>query len=192
MVFLALQLFLRDKEKRFFIIDSFPVKAYENCKSFRARIFAGKKYHGYSASKDHYFFGIKVHMVVDINGVPIEFSFTPGSVSDIGALRDLSLELPENSFLFGDRAYTDYHFEDYLKEVEKIKLVAKRKQNHKRQHTFEDNFRLKLFRNRIETVFSSIVSRMPKHIKVRTERGFYLKILLFILAYMVNLYFPLM
>ena len=47
-------------------------------------------------------------------------------------------------------------------------------------------FMLNLARNRIETVFSSIISRMPRNIRARTEKGFYLKILFFILAYLIN------
>lgn len=190
-VFSALKLFLRDKKCNEFIVDSFPLKTYENHKSFRARIFSDKRFHGYTASKKQYFFGIKVHMIVDIKGVPIEIMFLPGSVSDIKALRGFPLDLPENSILFGDRAYTDYSFEDTLLGLAKIQLLAKRKQSHKRQHPPEQSYRLSVIRNRIESVFSSITSRMPRHIKVTTEKGFYLKVWFFILAYMVQLYTPL-
>jgi hypothetical protein len=79
MVFTALQVFLRDENKDVFIVDGFPVPAYQNHKSFRAKIFNTKGYHGYTASKKQYFFGIKVHMIVDVDGVPIEFLFTPAS-----------------------------------------------------------------------------------------------------------------
>ena len=89
--FAALQLVLRNKNESDFIVDSFPVKAYENHKSFRARIFRGRDYHGYSASRKQYFFGIKVHMIVDKRGVPIEFMFFPRSSSDIKALQEFPL-----------------------------------------------------------------------------------------------------
>lgn len=191
LAFSALRLFVRDPRKTVFIVDSFPVKAYENHKSFRARIFVGKEFHGYSASRKQYFFGIKVHMVVDQDGVPIEVSFHPGSVADITALKGLPLELPPGSILFGDRAYTNYDFEDDLLEFEGIRLVAKRRRNLRRQHPPESDFLLNMRRNRVESTFSGITSRMPRHIKVRTERGFLLKVLLFILAYMLNLLCPL-
>ena len=45
MAFAALQIFLRDEGKDVFIVDRFPVLAYQNHKSFGARI------HGYTASK---------------------------------------------------------------------------------------------------------------------------------------------
>jgi len=190
-VFVALRLFLRNKNTTCFIVDSFPIQAYQNHKSFRARIFAGSQYHGYTASKKQYFFGLKVHMVVDIDGVPIEFMLTPGSVSDITALKAMPIGLPENSQLFADKAYTDYSFEDDLSEMEGIQLYAKRKRNLKRQHSCEVEFLLNMQRNRIETVFSSIVSRMPRTIRARTERGFYIKVCLFVLAYMLHRYWPL-
>lgn len=53
-------------------------------------------------------------MVVDVEGVPIEFSFTPGSCSDIKALMTMGLDLPKGATLLGDRAYTNYQFEDQL------------------------------------------------------------------------------
>lgn len=191
MVFLSLQLLSRDKTKQSFSVDSFPIKAYENHKSFRARIFRGKEYHGYSSSRKQYFFGIKVHMVVDEDGVPIEFWFTPGSTSDIKAFREFELDLPEGATIWADRAYTDYNLEDDLLRDENIKLVARRKANSKRPHLPEVDFQLGIKRNRIETVFSSITGRMPRHLKARTERGFYLKTMFFVLAYMVQLFYPL-
>jgi hypothetical protein len=190
MIFAALQLFLRDESKKTFIIDSFPVAAYQNHKSFRARIFNTKEYHGYTASKKQYFFGIKVHMIVDIDGVPIEFLFTPGSTSDVSALQFFDMNISEGSQILGDRAYTSYYFEDALLQLKKIHLIPKRKTCHKRQHCLEKNDLIKKYRNRIETVFSSIVSRMPRQIKARCEKGFCLKVLFLILAYMVALFCP--
>src|SRR5688572_15496038 len=37
---------------------------------------------------------------------------------------------------------------------------------------------------------SQIVRRMPRYIRARTEKGFCLKVLFFLLAYMLNLYRP--
>ena len=98
-VFHALQMYLRKSDGEYFIVDSFPVKAYENHKSFRAKIFRGKEFHGYTASKKQYFFGIKVHMIVDANGIPIEFCFTPGSSSGLSGLKEASLHASSRLYL---------------------------------------------------------------------------------------------
>ena len=160
-------------------------------KAFAQEFFKGKQYHGYSASKKQFYFGIKVHMVITSEGIPIEFSITPASMSDIRSLQNFSLDLPKNSILMGDKAYTNYQFEDELANLDKIQLLVKRRKNLTRQNSYDDNQLLKQKRNTIETVFSSIVSRMPRNIRARTEKGFCLKVIFFILAYMFNLYFPL-
>lgn len=187
MVFYVLQMYLRMSDSENFIVDSFPVKAYENHKSFRAKIFRSKKFHGYTASKKQYFFGIKVHMIVDETGIPIEFCFTPASTSDIAGLKELPCELPRGSTLFADRAYNSYTLEDDLQEMADIKLIPRRKNNLIRQHSQSLEFILNNTRNRIETVFSSIVSRMPRYIRARTEKGFYLKVSFFIIVYLFSI-----
>ena len=190
MVFAALQVFLRNKNRKIFIVDSFPVKAYENHKSFRAKIFSEKKYHGYTASKKQYFFGIKVHMIIDEDGVPIEFSFSAASVSDIKAFRDLPLNLPEGALLLADAAYTDYSTEELLLNSQDVKLIPKRKSNSKRPHSGGEELLLQYERNRVETVFSGITHFLPRYIKAKTEKGFCLKVMISILAYMVCRFHP--
>lgn len=126
-------------------------------------------------------------MIVDVDGVPIEFLFTPGSTADISALSLFDLNMSAGSKLLGDRAYTSYSMEDMLLQIKEIHLIPKRKSCHKRQHSAEKNELIKKFRNQIETVFSSIVSRMPRQIKARCEKGFCLKVIFLILAYMFTL-----
>lgn len=187
-VFYVLQIYLKNPDAEYFIVDSFPVRAYENYKSFRAKIFKGRSYHGYTASKKAYFFGLKVHMIIDENGIPIEFCITPGSTSDIEGLKLLPCQLPPGAILIGDKAYTNYSLEDDLLEMMQISLLPKRRKNLKRQNSGAREYIHSYKRNIIETVFSSIVSKMPRYIKARTEKGFLLKLILFILAYLVGLY----
>lgn len=190
MVFSALQIFLRNKTNNIFIVDSFPVPAYRNHKSFRARIFNKREYHGYNASKKQYFFGIKVHMIIDTDGVPIEFCFTPANTADVKALHFFDMDLPRESYLLGDKAYNNYYFEDMIKNLKNIQVLSKRNSRHKRQHSGENNKLIKKYRNRIETVFSCITNRIPRRIQVRTEKGFCLKMFFFIIAYMLSLHHP--
>jgi hypothetical protein len=189
-VFYVFQMYLKRPCAEYFIVDSFPIRAYENHKSFRAKIFKEKCYHGYAASKKTYFFGLKVHMIIDEHGLPIEFCITPGSTADIEGLKLLPCELPKGVTLIGDRAYTNYSLEDDLLTMMGISFQPKRKQNLKRQLSGIQEYLYTSKRNRIETVFSVIVGKMPRNIKARTEKGFLLKTVLFILAFLVELYSP--
>src|SRR5436305_7962508 len=143
-------------------------------KAFVQKFFEVRNFMDILLQKKQYFFGIKVQMIVDEAGMPIEFCFTPGSMSDITGLKELPCELPKGSTLFADRAYNSYSLEDDLKEMAEIRLIPRRKNNLTKQHSASLEFILNNTRNRIETVFSSIVSRMPRSIRARTEKGFYL------------------
>jgi len=123
-------------------------------------------------------------MIVDLNGIPIEFFFTPGSMSDTRVLDCFHLNLKKDSIIYGDKAYNNYQFEDLLFEISGIKLVTQRKKNSNRPHKIADEFRLSSVRQRVETTFSSIISLMPRCIKSTTPRGFFLKIFFFIIGYM--------
>ena len=56
-----------------YAIDSFPVSVCDTPRIKRVKIFQGKEYHGYNSSKQRYFFGLKIHMLVTANkGIPVE------------------------------------------------------------------------------------------------------------------------
>ncbi len=96
-VFTICRKLLCQKQTKGFIVDSFPVAVCQNHKIFRCKIFKDKSYRGYTASKKMYFFGIKVHMLVTLEGIPIEFHFTPGSTSDVKGLKLFDFDLPKGT-----------------------------------------------------------------------------------------------
>lgn len=173
-----------------YTIDSFPVCACDTPRIKRAKIFQGKEYHGYNSSKQRYFFGIKVHMLVSATkGIPVEILFTPGSENDMKAFKRLSLDIPEGSTIYGDRAYNSYDWEDFLADHGEIKLIVQRRKNTRRPLSAELCFIQSRMRKRIETVFSQITRIFPRNINAVTSKGFELKVINFILAYTFKLFF---
>lgn len=166
-----------------FIADSFPVPVCKNVRMNRSKIYHDKKYTGYCAAKKEFFHGVKVHMVSNIAGNPIEFKIAPGAESDIRNFKKLELNLPETAVIYADKAYNDYAYEDYLIQKRNIHLIPMRKKNSKRHGSLEREIILKKKRKIIETTFSSIEKFMPRSIHAVTKAGFELKIILFILAY---------
>jgi hypothetical protein len=53
---------------------------------------------------------------------------TPASYADITALKEMEIDLPEQSILYGDRAYNSQVLENELLEIAKIQLIPQRKQ----------------------------------------------------------------
>jgi hypothetical protein len=169
-----------------YIIDSFPLKVCHNIRISRSKLLKGEQWRGYNASKREYFYGVKVQLVTTSKGVPVELCFVPGSEHDVEALRKMYFDLPAESALYGDSAFTEYEMEELYKETELIKLMISRKANSKRPDLPYQAFLKTTMRKRIETTISEIVEMTPHSIHAVTFDGFLLKILLFIMAYQLK------
>ncbi len=169
-----------------YVIDSFPVSVCHNIRIARSRLLQGEAYRGYCASKKEYFYGFKVQVIVTQQGEPVAFFLSAGSFADITAFQAMQVDLPKESELYADSAYTDYELEDYYQECEQLYLRVDRKSNSKRKDKPYEAFLKKHFRKRIETSFSGITNFFPKHIHAVTAKGFMLKIVLFLFAYACN------
>ena len=66
-----------------YALDSLPLAVCDNIRISRCRLAHGAHYRGYLASKRRYFYGVRVQVVVTVEGVPVEFAILPGSLSDV-------------------------------------------------------------------------------------------------------------
>lgn len=167
-------------------VDSFPVAVCDNIRIPRSRIAQGREFRGYLASKRRYFFGVRVQVVVTVEGVPVEFCVLPGSLSDIEGLAQLPLQLPVGADVAADAAYTYYEWEDALAQADGVRLLVGRKRNSKRRDVPVVHDYKQWLRRRVETVFGEITKLFPKKIHATTLSGFVLKISLFLFAYQVD------
>lgn len=166
-----------------YTVDSFPVQVCDNIRISRCNLYKEEIFRGFNASRKRYFFGIKVHMICTVTGEPVEFIFSPGSVSDAKILKEFTFDLPDGSRVYGDGIYNDLHYEAIVKEALNIDLLPTRKENMKVQHHPALQFLINRMRKSIETTFSKITSLFPKKIHAVTAKGFELKVFSFILAY---------
>jgi hypothetical protein len=169
-----------------YIIDSFPVATCENIRICRSKLVRGEQYRGYKASMRKYFYGFTVQVITTVDGIPVEFAMLPGCYHDIDGMKNMFLDLPENSVLYGDSAYTDYINEQICGEAAEINLMIARKSNSKLPHEPWQNFLISDSRKRIETTFSQISSMLPKRIHAVTVDGFLMKVILFIFVFTLD------
>jgi hypothetical protein len=109
----------------FKVIDSLPIVLANNKRSNSAKVapeFADK---GYCASKDMYYYGVKLHTIgyLQNKGLPLpEFLIvSKASEHDLTVLKHVSPEL-YNCKLFADKAYCDKDFGLQLKEKQNVEL----------------------------------------------------------------------
>jgi hypothetical protein len=166
-----------------YVMDSFPVAVCDNIRISRSRLVVGETFRGKIASKRRYFYGFRVQVIATIDGLPVQYLIHPGAFVDVTALQTMDVALPKNSYLYCDSGYTDYQQEDYYAQCEQIHLRVQRKKNSTRKDEPYMDYLKKAIRQKIEQTFSRITRLFPKHIHAVTQKGFCLKILLFLLAY---------
>lgn len=172
-------------EKSVYVIDSYPIAVCDNYRIQRSKIYDGEDFRGYIASKKRYFYGLRIHILVTEQGEPVEFFLEPGAFSDTSALGLYNFDLPEGSFVTGDKAYNDYTIEDVMREAG-IELIPLRKKNSLRPVPAYMTYFQARIRKIVETTGSLIERLLPKSIHAVTATGFELKVALFVLACSIN------
>lgn len=171
-----------------FILDSFPIPVCDNIRIPRSKLVKGECYRGWKASMRRYFYGIRLHLITTHSGMPVEFCLVPGQANDVNGLHQMPFNLPAGSQVYADAGYTDYAIEDELAD-NGIVLLTQRKSNSKRLSNFCIEYIKKTMRKPIETTFSQIKSLFASKIHAVTMRGFLIKVLLFLLAFQINVAF---
>lgn len=170
-------------------VDSFPVPVCDNIRIGRSRLYplkkCGQAFRGYIASKKRYFYGLRVHLLMTANGLPVEVMLAPGSQADINAFRRLSLDLPASATVFADKGYLDQHEEALLDEAG-LRLVTPRRKNSRSPLPVWMSYIAEHKRKYIETVFSQITSAFGRTVHAVTARGFELKVFLTVLAFTIT------
>ena len=169
-----------------YVLDSFPVAVCDNIRISRCKLVKGKQWRGKQCSMRRYFYGVKVQVLVNDSGIPVEFGFVPGCESDVQALKKLPLAVAPESKIYADAAYTDYQTEDDMREAELIEMMVSRKINSTRPDEPWIRFIKHYMRKGIKTSFSEIKALFLRKIHAVTFKGFLLKLVVFMLAFTLN------
>lgn len=81
--------------------------------------------YGYCASKKETYYGMKIHVITDLQVEPIDYVLTKANVDDRDVLFQLS-SLVKIDVLFGDKGYVG-NISEELKEEKKYKIIRIKK-----------------------------------------------------------------
>jgi transposase len=107
-------------------IDSLPIRVCHNRRISSHRVFAGLAQRGKSSMG--WFYGFKLHLVINEQGELLGLALTPGQVDDRRPVRKLVRELWGK--LFGDRGYLSQELFEQL-WAQGLQLITKLKRNMK-------------------------------------------------------------
>jgi hypothetical protein len=122
----AYSLYCRGNVTGISFIDSTTIKVCNIARSSSNKVF--KNFAKKGKSTVGWFFGFKLHFIVNEKGEILSFSLTPGNVSDIEPVRDLAKGIWGK--IFGDKGYiSNKLFEKLLKQ--NLQLITKIRKNMK-------------------------------------------------------------
>jgi hypothetical protein len=165
-----------------YLLDSFPVPVCEPARVKHCHLLSGQQYWGYCAAKHHYFYGVRVQLLTTQEGVPVEVCFVAGAEHDRKALHRLLWDFAPGTQVYGDNAYTSYLFEDLARDAG-LEVHTVRKANARRKDPPWVAYLKVCYRKQIEATISAITTLMPRALHCVSTQGFFIKILLFIMAY---------
>lgn len=168
-----------------YIVDSMPVAACALARADHSKLYprAEGGFLGYCASKDEYFYGLRLHLLTTASGQPIEFTLAPGAMADVRAVKLLEFPLESDAVVYADKAYNDYQFDLLLEDALGIAFRPLRRKRSVLTPPGWLTYIIGHLRKRIESSFARITQLLPKHIHATTARGFELKTALFVIAF---------
>lgn len=172
-----------------FIVDSTPLEICKISRANRSAICSTQEIRpnfGYCAAQKTRYFGYKLHLVCDKNGVFHSFDFSPANMHDVNYLNDIKDNL-KDCLLIGDRGYISKEFQVDLFNYANIKLAVPMRKN---QHDFVVFSKAKSkIRKRIETAISQLTGQFTINTNfAKTFEGFKTRILSKITAFTIIQY----
>lgn len=157
-----------------FIIDSMPLPVCKRVRARRCKKVRGKPYCGYCAAKREKFFGWRLHLICTADGIPVAFDLLPAAEHDLTPIHELTVGLPSGASVFGDKAYISADDVQTIFEETGVRLVSMKRKN-MAPNRWVDDFDLRQYRKRIETVYSQMEAMGVQRLHTRTNHGFNLK-----------------
>jgi Transposase DDE domain len=113
------------------VVDSTPVECARSRETVKRSDLAGWAQYGYCASHSRWFWGLRLHLVTTLHGLPVGFALAGAKADERLVLLDIlgeeSLTWPDGQTLIGDKNYYGRDFEKALREAGLVLLRPARK-----------------------------------------------------------------
>ena len=113
------------------VVDSTPVECARSRETVKRSELAGWAQYGYCASHSRWFWGLRLHLVTTLHGLPVGFALAGAKADErqvlLGILAEQDLAWPAGQTLIGDKNYYGRDFEKLLREAGIVLLRPARK-----------------------------------------------------------------
>ena len=122
--------------------------------------------YGKVSSKKMMIFGYKLHMLITLGGLILDFELAPASVGDLAIGREL-LQEHGNRIVIGDKAYVSAPVADELWQHNRIRLLTKPRINQRKQITAS----VRRLYNSVRQIIETVTSQLNAQFSIETNRA---------------------
>ncbi len=133
------------------ILDSTPVPVLSFKRAGFTPLFPEASY-GHCAAKSMTYYGFKLHLVTDVDGIPIYFDITPANVSDVSIAGELLEKSSKNAMVLADKGYISKKLADILLHLNNTDLWTLKRRNQSDRETKSERKYFSKLRQKIEIV----------------------------------------
>ena len=170
---------LKGKDTEIAYVDSTPIKVCHNRRISRHRVFDGLAERGKHSMG--WFYGFKLHLIVNEKGEMLAFHVTPGNIDDRSPVVAMSKQI--SGKLFGDRGYISQKLEEALSQ-QGINFMTTLKKNMKPRVRSQLDQLLLRKRSLIETINDQLKNiSQTEHSRCRSPKNFMVNIFAGLIAY---------
>jgi len=165
------------------VADSTPVECGRSRETVKRSDLAGFAEYGYCASHSRFFWGVRLHLLATLDGLPVGFAITGAKADERETLRHIlettPAQIPQGQTIMADKGYYGRVFEHELAEGG-ISLLRPARNG---EPAREGAMFLKPLRQRIESVFETLKGQLglEQH-GGRTPQGVIIRVLQRLLA----------
>jgi len=142
------------------IADSTPVECGRSRETVKRSDLAGFAEYGYCASHSRYFWGLRLHLLATLDGLPVGFALTGAKADERdtlqGILNATPAQIPAGQTIMADKGYYGRVFETELADAQ-VTLIRPARQG---EPARGDARFLKPLRQRIESVFDTLKGQL--------------------------------
>jgi hypothetical protein len=113
------------------VVDSTPVECARSRETVKRSDLAGWAEYGYCASHSRWLWGLRLHLVCTLHGLPVGYALAGAKADErqvlLDILADPSLSWPGGQMVIGDKNYYGHDFEEALREAGLVLLRPARK-----------------------------------------------------------------
>lgn len=166
------------------LVDSTPIECARSKETVRRSEMAGWAQYGYCASHSRFFWGLRLHLVATLHGLPVAFAITGAKADERTVVLDLlvaddDLSARTRSLLIADKNYYGRQFETAMtaSDIEVLRPARKGEKPRPGARFF------KPLRQTIESIFATFKGQLDlEHHQGRTPAGVLIRVLQRILA----------